>query len=61
LLAVAAVGFALGGDADPSSAAARSAVAAGYRMAMFACAVAAVGSAVIAALTVRRTTKPKRS
>jgi EmrB/QacA subfamily drug resistance transporter len=51
LLAVAAVGFALGGDAD--------AVAAGYRTAMLACAAAAVGSAAIAALTVRRTRKAK--
>jgi len=61
LLAVAAVGFALGGDADPSSAAARSSVAAGYRTAMLACAVASVGSAVIAALTIRRTRKVKRA
>lgn len=53
LLAVALVGFVLGGDADPSSPAAREAVAAGYRAAMLVSAVAAAAAAVIAALTVR--------
>ena len=54
LLAVALVGFVLGGDADPSSPAAREAVAAGYRMAMMVSAAAALGAALIAMITVRR-------
>ncbi|MDB5424837.1 MAG: transporter [Phenylobacterium sp.] len=53
LLAVALVGFALGGNADPASAEARSAIAVGYRIAMFACAAAAAGAALVAACTVR--------
>jgi EmrB/QacA subfamily drug resistance transporter len=47
LMAVALVGFVIGGS-DPAS------VAAGYRAAMIAAAVAAVAAAIIAALTVRR-------
>jgi EmrB/QacA subfamily drug resistance transporter len=58
LLAVALVGFVLGGDADPSSPAAREAVAAGYRMAMTVSAVAALGSALIAVITVRKRERP---
>lgn len=54
LLAVALVGFVLGGDADPSSPAAREAVSAGYRMAMLLSAAAALGAALIAAVTVRK-------
>ena len=54
LLAVALVGFVLGGDADPGSPAARETVAAGYRMAMMAACVAALGASVIAAVTVRK-------
>lgn len=54
LLAVALVGFVLGGDADPSSPAARAAVASGYRMAMLVSAAAALGAALIAAATVRK-------
>jgi EmrB/QacA subfamily drug resistance transporter len=54
LFAVALVGFALGGDPDPSSAAAREAVAAGYRIAMLVSAAAAAGAALIAAFTVRK-------
>jgi len=54
LLAVALVGFVLGGDADPSSPAARAAVAAGYQMAMLVSAVAAIGAALIAAVTVHK-------
>jgi hypothetical protein len=54
LLAVALVGFVLGGDADPSSAAAREAVAAGYRTAMLVSALAAAGAALIAAFTIRK-------
>jgi len=53
LLAVALVGFVLGGDADPGSPAAREAVASGYRMAMMVSAAAAIGAALIAAITVR--------
>jgi MFS family permease len=59
LLAVALVGFVLGGDADPGSPAAREAVASGYRMAMMLSAVAAIGAALIAALTVRRRERTK--
>jgi EmrB/QacA subfamily drug resistance transporter len=54
LLAVALVGFVLGGDADPSSPAAREAVAAGYRMAMMVSAIAALGAALIAVVTLRK-------
>lgn len=58
LLAVALVGFVLGGDADPGSPAAREAVAAGYRMAMLVSSVAAIGAALIAAVTVRPRRRP---
>jgi EmrB/QacA subfamily drug resistance transporter len=58
LLAVALVGFVLGGDADPSSPAAREAVAAGYRTAMLVSAAAALGAALIAAATVRQRRPP---
>ncbi len=58
LLAVALVGFVLGGDADPSSPAAREAVASGYRIAMAVSAAGALGAALIAALTVRRRRTP---
>jgi MFS family permease len=54
LLAVALVGFVVGGDPDPSSPAAREAVTAGYRMAMMVASAAAFGAALIAAATVRR-------
>jgi EmrB/QacA subfamily drug resistance transporter len=53
LLAVALVGFLLGGHADPSSPAAREAVAAGYRTAMLVSALAATGAALIAVVAVR--------
>ena len=58
LLAVALVGFVLGGDADPGSPAAQAALATGYRMAMMISAVAALGSALIALLTVRQRERP---
>jgi MFS family permease len=60
LFAVALVGFVLGSEADPSSAVAREAVAAGYRTAMLVSAAASLAAALIAAFTVRRTESPKR-
>ncbi|MGZ5986967.1 MAG: MFS transporter [Caulobacteraceae bacterium] len=60
LLAVALVGFVLGGGLDPSSDAAKAAVASGFRLAMLVCAGGALGAAVIAAVTVRPANRPVR-
>jgi Na+/melibiose symporter-like transporter len=53
LLAVALVGFVLGGRLEPTSEAAKAAVASGFRLAMFVCSAGAAAAALVAVLTVR--------